>query len=149
MAVPIPAAQQRFVCAIHPRDFNEETGWFNSTSFKPSSDGSGISVFDCECATRISGTVCEHLARYYSNQTQLPGVYWLLPLAALPSGCIAEQETSTTGDECHHNLKNWSKGAARFYFKTISLETFYICDVNGVRHLERGDLATFFGKRIK
>nr|AUN37296.1 hypothetical protein [uncultured bacterium] len=50
---------------------------------------------------------------------------------ALPDGCVAAQEVSTSGDECHHNLQNWTKGRARSFFKSMPLSAFTICENGG------------------
>src|SRR5258708_24572713 len=134
MGVPIFAEQ--FICAIHPRDFSVPKGRFTSVAFQPSDDGSGISVIHCECAIQTSGSICEHLERFYANQTKTPGIYWPIP-GSLPDGCLACPEVSTTGDECHHNIINLDRKEARAFFNTNALDTFRICGDDGPVTVEK------------
>jgi hypothetical protein len=137
MALPVPVPNLFRV--INPRDFDTEKGRFSSLAFRPSSNAC-ISVVECECAVAESGSICAHIRRFYSDQTEPPGIYWNVPPEDVPANCIIEETASSTGDKCHRDIHGWPAKAVRKYFIQIAIEEMLICSEDGVRHLSQSDL---------
>lgn len=129
-----------YIRVVHPRDYDVEQGRFKSLSFKPSSSDGGISVFKIQCGIDASGSVCEHIRKFYDSLTGDPPIYWEIPAEDIPTECEYPQSDSESGDKCHHNIKNWSEKESKKYIKKKSLDTYLICDPNGTRSLTKEDL---------
>ena len=114
-----------------------------SLAFRPSSSNGGISVFDKNCAIRNSGTICDHIKRYYSRIARTPIVFWEVPDDTIPPlPCIVRQTDGENGDECHHEFFNWDYKSAENTIKDVILETLDICTNEGIRKLQTTDLPT-------
>ena len=131
------------------RHFDRALGRFVDFAFKPSSDGSGISVFEEECAIRTSSSVCHHMQKFYRSIAGNPGAYWRFDSDSLPLGSCIVAEESTTGDFCHRNIQKLSKNRARKYFKAAMRsdlfrnKAFSICGLDSrPRMLQRTDIPT-------
>jgi hypothetical protein len=130
-----------FIRVIHQKHYDPDKGRFTRLAFRPSSDGSGISVFEKGCALRASHSICEHIERFYLSITGDPPIFWEIPHQKLPEKCQFVQTTSPTGDACHHNIVGLTEKEARDFFKTISFEDFRICTEKGMnRRLMVSDL---------
>src|SRR5436190_4011842 len=120
-----------FIRLIHQRHYDPDEQRFRSVAFRPSTDGSGISVIDADCILRSSASICEHIRRFYPDVSGTPAIFWDIDPEVLPENCQLAQQTSLTGDECHYNLKGLSKEEARAIFKEVPLTEFKICTETG------------------
>lgn len=120
-----------FIRVIHQQHYDPDKGNFKSLAFKPSSDGSGISVIDEECISQGGIGACEHIDRFYENLAGEPPVFWNIPANKLPQNHGFIQSTSTSGDVCHHNLIGVSEREARLLLKQAKLNDFRICTQDG------------------
>ena len=131
-----------FIRVIHQKHYDPDRRNFKSLAFKPSSDGSGISVIDEECISQSGTSICEHIEVFYKDITGLPPIFWQVPTDALPEGHRFIQQTSITGDICHHNLIGVSDKEARMLLKRAKLSDFNICSENGIhRPLTESDVS--------
>src|SRR5436190_11854719 len=105
-----------FIRLIHQRHYDPDRREFKSPAFKPSHDGSGISVIDTKCIERTSGSICEHIASYYSGVSGTPPIFWNISPQILPEMCRLVQQKTDTGDDCHYNLIGLSIKQARAIF---------------------------------
>jgi hypothetical protein len=118
---------------------------FQSLAFRNSSNG-GISLVDVECAIKASGDLCSHGRIFYQGNKNRPGptgnpvIFWEIPKDVIPVNCSWEPSVSTTGDNCHGDLKDWKDKEAEKVFKKTSLEQMTICAENGSRPLQIEDL---------
>ena len=130
-----------FVRLIHREHYNARKRRFLDLAFKNSKDGTGISTVEYDCAVRASVTFCQHAPTYYPSYAS-PTIFWPIPEGIFPNESYV-QETSTTGDDCHHNIKHISPGDADRIRKTIRVGDCRICDGTGAeRQLTLADLPT-------
>ena len=129
-----------YIRVVHPRDYDIEQGRFKSLSFKPSTEDKGISIFNTECGITASGSVCQHIEKYYNTLTGDPPIFWEVPTEDIPEGCSLPQSDSESGDKCHHNIIGWGEKKSKAYIKKKAFDTYLICDPNGVRPLTKEDL---------
>lgn len=122
------------VLYLHMADFDSTLERFRSTAFQPSSDGSGISVVLLECINRTKESICQHGERYYSDITPKPPLFWVFDTDALPAGHKLIAQASTTGDDCHLNITDVSRGKSKTFFKAQDQTEFRSCvDGEGVQ----------------
>ncbi len=130
-----------FIRLIHKQHYDPDKKRFASLAFKPSSDGSGISVVDTDCILRTSSSICEHIERFYRDVSGTPPIFWDLQPQILPENCQLIRQRSSTGDDCHYNLVGLSEKEARAIFKAVPLTDFNICiNTEGYRPLSISDL---------
>lgn len=121
----------RLVRTIHQKYYDSELGRFTSLAFKPASNG-GISVFDCECAMRRSGTLCSHISQFYAEVSGAPPIFWVFDTGILPADLEIQNSVSTSGDSCHRDIHNLSAKQARGILKSVSVPNdFCICNPDG------------------
>ena len=120
-----------FIRVIHQKHYDPDKGNFKSLAFKPSSDGSGISVIDEKCISQSGIGVCEHINRFYKDLAGKPPIFWRIPTEELPENHRFIQRTSTTGDACHYNLTGISEKESRTLLKRVNLSEFNVCSENG------------------
>src|SRR5471030_1833228 len=83
-------------------------GRFNDLAFKPRPDG--ISVIDEACGISVSRSICEHIQKFYPQKFEEPIVFWKFDSdVSLPAYATLVQQTSNSGDTCHHNVQGISK----------------------------------------
>ncbi|MGH9850983.1 MAG: hypothetical protein ACREBD_14190, partial [Blastocatellia bacterium] len=99
-----------------------------------------ISVVERNCAIHTSSTICQHLARFYPNQVGDPVIYWEIPNNKIPEACRFEQQTSTTGDDCHFNIYGWNRNQTRKTFIALQLKDFTVCSPDGEQPLQKSDV---------
>lgn len=129
---------------IHHRHYDPDRKQFKSLAFKPSSDGSGISVIDTDCILRKNSTVCEHIQRFYQKVAGAPAIFWDIPLQSLPEDHRLNQANSDAGDDCHYNLVGLTETEAKNIFKKVPISDFKICtDTGEFRPLSESDLDNF------
>jgi len=131
-----------FLRLIHAKHYARHKGRFSSLALKNSSDGSGISVIEGECAEQSSGTICAHIAERYPTVVGDPIIYWPIPNDLIPDGCVIERAAGD-GDDCHYNVRGWEDHAAGNQVKALRIENndFMVCAEDGPRHLSFDDLA--------
>ena len=133
----------RLISKIH---FDRNKDRFKSLAFKNSSlsRGGGISVIKEECILERSKSICSHIRRYYHQTVGEPYIFWEIPSDALPSSSYElEEQTSTSGDECHHNIQGISDQQARGIFMAVRISDLQICQNHDHRPLTLQDCATF------
>lgn len=129
----------RILNAIH---YDPRKQRFTSLAFKNSTDG-GISVVHKECIVAQEQTACQHIERFYPPPTSSqPAIFWEFDEAILPSGYRIEQQTSPTGDICHHNLLGLTDKAARDLLIQHRLDEFQICDQELLRPVTLADFTS-------
>ena len=99
--------------------------------FKNSSNGSGISVISVECIVKNTGDICEHAEKFYNHVSGTPIIFWEFDGNYFP-GCSFEQETSDSGDECHHNMNGLSNNQAGKIIKKLPIEDLRLCAESGI-----------------
>ncbi len=123
------------VRAIHQRDFDKETGKFTPAVLKRG-ENNGISVFEHECAEMASGTICQHIRKFYPNVVGEPIIYWFIPSEKLENLSLG-YEPSDSGDECHRDIFGWNnKRERREYVSKLKPEYMMTC-VNGYARQSR------------
>lgn len=113
---------------------------FASLAFRPSSDGSGISVVERDCAEEHSGTICSHIRTHYASTAGTPVVFWAIPQEQIPDECNFVHSVSGTDLWCHYDLTGWKKSHAEKTIKRVPIEDAQICTDDGVRALSFDDL---------
>jgi hypothetical protein len=77
-----------FIRIIHRDHYDPDRGRFQSLAFKPSRDGSGISVIDVNCILQIGLSICEHIGKYYQSVAgSTPHIFWNINSKMLPEKC--------------------------------------------------------------
>ncbi len=133
-----------YIRVIHQHFYDPDRGRFQSLAFRPSSDDSGISIIDEECVLRTSPSICDHIEKFYHDIAGNPPIFWIFYANILPEACKFIQQTSDSGDECHHNLIGLTDKQARNIFKQVTLNAFRICTANGDhRPLDQDDVESF------
>jgi hypothetical protein len=122
-----------FIRIIHQSHYDPDKGRFTSLAFKPSSDGSGISVIDAICISQTNTSVCEHIKKYYKSVSGDPPIFWNINSKIFPEKCEFIQQTTKTGDVCHYNIVGLSEKEARIILRQAPLSDFNIC-TNGGNH---------------
>ena len=131
----------RYLRVIHPKHFDPEGKRINDLAFTISRDKSGISVVDTECVEQANNSICDHLRRFYPDPIGgNPLVFWRIPDDPLFAECNWEPSLSSTGDECHRNLKGISNNKAHKFFNRQPLSSFTVCDGQNERPLQESDL---------
>ena len=127
---------------LHPRHYSSQLGRFKSLAFKPSSDGSGISIIDCECILNTDLSICGHIRKYHKNTAGEPPIYWRFNIDILPDSHELEQKDSPSGDKCHYNIKGINRKSARKFFEDYNdkLHLFQICRNDNSAQLRKEDL---------
>ena len=106
-----------YIRLIQPRHYDRIQGRFRSSCFSNSGNGTGISLVDTECVSRKATPICRHLARYYLNLIgQGPVIYWHVPTDQIDEDDI-HSTPSTSGDECHRDLRGFSHGRSNRFFR--------------------------------
>lgn len=131
----------QYARVIHPSQISAEDGRPSDLAFKKSSDSSGISCFNLECAISESGSICQHITIYYGEPIGGdPIIYWIIPDSPVLNGCDWVPEISKSGDACHYNLVNLSRNAAQKFVRSQPIDAFTICDGTGSRPLQLSDI---------
>ena len=131
----------QYVRVVHPLQISEIDGKPSDLAFKKSSDGSGISCFALECALAQSGSICNHIARFYGEPVSGdPVIFWIVPDSPVLARGQWIQSVSTTGDDCHHSLIDLSRSAAAKLVREQPLDAFSVCAEKGIRALQLSDL---------
>ena len=116
---------------LHIRKYSAAKGRFGSDCFKKY--GEGISVFDAECATRVSGCICKHIEAFYQSTVTTPIFYWRIDEDELKNfagfeNVIVNQKDSDTLDFCHYDICNVEdKKSQNFAKKYCIPPNVYIC----------------------
>jgi hypothetical protein len=132
-----------FIRIIHQHHYDPDKKRFTSLAFKPSSDGSGISVIAANCIVQKGARICEHIEKYYKSVSGIPPIFWSFDSKILPERCEFIQQTSESGDVCHYNLVGLSAKEAGYIFKQQDLSVFSICRSDGnYQPLKISDMAT-------
>lgn len=100
---------------------------FSSLAFKNSSDGSGISVINSQCAVQESKDFCSHVVKYYPVLSDA----WLFKfedefIIGIESNAKFIPDDSE-GDKCHYNLKGIKDKAARSIVKKLKIDDLPKC----------------------
>jgi len=90
-----------------------------------------------------SGSVCEHIRRYYAGLGGPDPVLWHLDSGDFPSSCSLAQQDSSSGDQCHYNIVGLSNNKAGKLFKRLSsnLRDLYVCEDGEERPLTLHDVS--------
>ena len=129
-----------YIRLVHPGSFNRERREFDDLAFKKSS-GSGMSIFEVECATAASGVICAHIEKFYPHIAGDPAVFCRIDATELPAGSHLEHTQSDLGDECHREVEGVGNKALKRHFRAKRDWTnFFICTELGARRLQECDL---------
>src|SRR5882724_6133027 len=109
------------VLLLHISQYDEslDPPRFRSSCFERSGDGTGISVFDRECAEETTGSICAHARAFYGEIIGEPPIFWSFDEAILPEGYSLDEVPSDTGDDCHRNIEGISDNRAKKFFKKL------------------------------
>ena len=70
-----------------------------------------------DCVNKTGLSICHHLRKYYLSVDEPPHVFWIYDFQGkVQDGIEFIQETSTSGDVCHYNMKGLSNGKAKRIF---------------------------------
>src|SRR5882672_7329792 len=89
---------------------------FASVAFKPSSDGSGISVFEKRCAENTTGSICAHIREFYPNVSEEPDIFWHVPEDFVREPVQIKPTLSDSGDKCHRDIVGLTRKQAKNLF---------------------------------
>jgi hypothetical protein len=114
-----------FILLMVEDDYDFRKRRFKSTAFEPYDDRSGISVFDRDCALSKAASECEHADRLY--HPPIPSgasrfYFWHIEKDALPKEHTVAATPSTLGDDCHREIRDLTKDAARRFFRAKPYE---------------------------
>jgi len=100
-------------------------------------------VIEANCIIQKGVSICEHLEKYYKSVSGTPPIFWNIDSKILPEKCEFIQQTSESGDVCHHNIVGLSKKESRDIFKQVRLSDFRTCRSDGNHQpLRISDIAT-------
>lgn len=131
-----------FIRILPKRHYYADLGRFSSLAFKKHQGG--ISVILKKCVSDLNTQLCLHLKEHYSSVDSPPHILWIFDGEILPIDCQIIQEDSPTGDICHYNITNISKGTAKRVFNEYfqsPLMNGHICDNHLPRPFEQCDLS--------
>ena len=140
------AANMGFVRLVHPRHYDGRKGKFIDLAFRPQSNAagvSGVSCFEQDCAVSSSGSICEHISKFYGGLAHSPAVFWLFAQSDLPQGSSLTQSTEDNGDHCHYNVVGISGTAARKVPLSWQVTDLMVCDSAGFKPLTLDVLQAF------
>lgn len=126
-----------YIRVLFPGDFDHIKGRFNDLAFKAYDDG--ISCFEAECATSNSGSVCQHIAKFYSDLTGEPAVFFRFGEAICPPGSSIKPTDVGNNDPCHHDIVGVSRKRAKD-LRLRPWSEYSICDGVSSRGLTQEDL---------
>ena len=125
---------------MHPQRYLPGKRRFASVAFKNSACG-GVSVIDVECIDDREVGPCEHIREFYDERVcGQPPVFWRIPVDTLPDGCSLEQQTTETGDHCHHNIVGITDKQCREILKSVPVTDYEVCDEDGHRSVTHEEL---------
>lgn len=134
-----------FVRLLNTKHFDPKRGKFTSLAFK-NSTGGGASVISTHCVAQSGIPICSHIDAYYPERiTGRPPIFWDFPASILPIGWDLQQQTSETGDVCHHNIIGVSDRQLRSLLGSAVLSDFSICASDGVRSARPSDVEPVVG----
>ena len=119
-----------YIRIVHPLRYDIQKERFQSTAFQPSTNN-GISVFDEECGIKCSGSVCQHIRKYYSQVHGEPIIYTIVPNDFFEADKV-NKTPSNTGDDCHADIMAKTKKASRDLVKKLKHEAYAVCLENDV-----------------
>lgn len=133
---------------LHPKEFDSELSRFRSSCFHNSSDGTGISLVDCDCIQQQPGRsgACSHIGHFYPHITGEPIAFWRIDPVKFPLGTDIKHTLSDTGDICHRELMGLSDNqSSKFFKRNCKPEDIYICENGQPRACTSDLLQTVFG----
>ena len=115
-----------YIRLLHPSHWQRKKNRFNRMAFRNSSETPpSISVIDQGCSEGHSGSVCEHISRYYHPRWNTPTACWLFERGLLPQHNL-ENTPSYGGDErCHYEISGITNEDADAFFKKDFRENNY------------------------
>jgi len=122
---------------VYSQHYDPAKGRFQSLSFKPHRNGEPISIISEDCIIRSGRSICQHLRTFYAKRE--PVILWRFSTDILPGGGRVEQEDSSSGDPCHHNIVGLSvKTAHDIFIQCASgLENMWICNGDALARLSK------------
>ena len=75
-------------------------------------------MIDRQCIFASGRTICEHIRTYYPTAASEPPIFWIFSTDILPQPSILVSTISTTGDECHYDIRQLSDKQRRDVFET-------------------------------
>jgi hypothetical protein len=118
-----------YIRLLHPNDYDRVRGRFISLAFKNSSDG-GISVIQCDCVAGTGNGICAHTRIHYRSRIDPEFIiFWRFDESILPPPSRLEQTPGgdNNDDQCHYDIFDLSKSAARTMITTLSPTDTWIC----------------------
>jgi hypothetical protein len=117
-------------------------------AFKNTSDDGKLSVVQVECIDGTARSICDHARRFYPTVASEPPIYWRFAEAVFPAGTPIVQETSDSGDECHHNVEGMSDKALKKIFKAVDFHAFEVCQNGHASRLTDADVKRLHATHI-
>lgn len=116
---------------LNIRHYDPRRGRFTTLAFRKF--GEGVSVVGKKCVEDAGRSLCDHIKLYYSSTAGDPPIFWVFPDDALPESAELVQEVSTTGDDCHYDVRGMTSGEEKRFFRPFSgrFDEFQVCQVDG------------------
>lgn len=86
------------------------------------------------CAIESTGSVCNHIDRYYPNKFETVPIFWVIEFDWLSREIVEatfKHSIEGTEDQCHYLLENLTKSSSRRIFKNAqnnNPEQFFKCE---------------------
>ena len=125
---------------MHPKRYVPRKRRYASIAFR-NSTGGGVSVVSSDCIAANDTHPCTHIRRYYSDDVcGDPPVFWRIPVSSLPAGVSLVQQTTESGDKCHHNIVGITDKECLALLKATAPTDYEICDGEGLRKITEKEL---------
>ncbi len=140
-----------YVRLVKPEWFDHSGDAFKELAFRKHSDGTGLSIFDLECAEGESGVILQHVRKFYSDFIREGDVVFCMisDTEFPPNSTLIKTDDP---DPCHWGL-DAAHGPGKqegepigvnklksYFTHKMGRENFFICDGDGTyRGLERAD----------
>jgi hypothetical protein len=134
-----------FIRLVHPTNYDPNTGRFSDLEFKgKSSDGSGMSLVQWDCANEKSGVICQHVADHYSDVAGTPVVFLKIREEDFPANVTLHPspEFHPTNDECHWDARTQNDRKLKDLRKR-PVTDYFICENGIVRPVTTDDAASW------
>ena len=139
-----------YIRTLHIRSFKKSKERFDEDLAMQNYKGS-ISIFDFECASKTSSSICEHIRLFYPNTVGSPSIYWIIEESIIKNyhkfnKAVFKYTPSitkdgTAGDSCHLEIFNIDDAdSALFVLEHCKPPNIYMCLCNKDQFLQISNL---------
>jgi hypothetical protein len=131
----------QLVRTLHIQKYNVNKRRLNSDTFD--NYKGGISVFEYDCGIRTSGSICEHIQKFYNTTVGNPIIYVLLEYDDLKKfkgfdNIEINQSESDKGDLCHYDITGaLDSNCEKFSKHHFRSPNIYMCCDGNVINLDK------------